>query len=856
MNTKKPIIGATVSTPLGIEAIKKLIGDIGGSGTPLHYSTERTAGFVESYYSLAKNKCSSQDIKEGEVILHYFGLMKVREITDDSYYCELVVLNTANAAGGGTPLHYLTTENIIPYNDTYILIKSECSSQDIKEGELILTKQGLLKVTSVTANNVYGDMVVQFSGGGNATPLHYCTSDNTIYKDGLDGLLKSKCSSQNIAEGELILHRLGLYKVVSIDSSYYYCEIVVVFSGGGGNSITITDIEESEESGGSNVVTFSDGNTLTVRNGKDGGGDIPSDITERLESVEGQLEELATYVTPQMYGAKGDGVTDDTAAIQAALDASSLVYIPDGTYLVNTDKNNSNRPGGIIYPKSNQTIILSDKALLKAMFWDTDNINQQQIMFLLEGVDNVHIKGGKLQGDRSEHSNKKFEHDYGVYLSGCKNVTVEQMEMFDFRGDGIMIRYHGGNSSISKNVTVSNCVIHDCSRQGISLCGAEHINIVDCEIYGIIGHSPESGIDIEPEGSIGVCKNINIENCHIHDTNQASIILSSKEKPVEDIKIRACKVDNINAQEGEGVFISDTEFRILYVFSGAFAQVNNCLGQQVMFSSGNGSFNNCVFKNTTQLSIIGFDCSVFSDDSKEYIASELASFTNCQFVTNETAQHLVRFAAGGADKYAEAGHYQDGVLEFVNCSIELSANTSFAQRLPGKELRLINTKTHCKPVTLYNFFPVGNIFPCKVVMNGCTITTDGEVRCLASFYNDCEFIFDLTNNTFPSFRKLFSREYTDAVPTGTVRLFNNVLNTTDIITPNNFSIIGIPTKISELTNDSGFLTSVPSEYVTETELIGKGYLTSIPSDYVTETELGNKGYLTLATLPKYNGGVS
>ena len=83
----------------------------------------------------------------------------------------------------------------------------------------------------------------------------------------------------------------------------------------------------------------------------------------------------------------------------------------------------------------------------------------------------------------------------------------------------------------------------------------------------------------------------------------------------------------------------------------------------------------------------------------------------------------------------------------------------------------------------------------------------------------------------------------------------------------------IPTKTSELTNDSNFLTSVPSEYVTETELNAKGYLTehqsleeyakstdiptktseltndsnfltSVPSEYVTETELNAKGYLT------------
>ncbi len=79
----------------------------------------------------------------------------------------------------------------------------------------------------------------------------------------------------------------------------------------------------------------------------------------------------------------------------------------------------------------------------------------------------------------------------------------------------------------------------------------------------------------------------------------------------------------------------------------------------------------------------------------------------------------------------------------------------------------------------------------------------------------------------------------------------------------------IPTKVSQLANDSGFITasevptqdlsgyvttealnakgyitSVPDEYVTETELLAKGYITSVPSEYVTETELSAKKYLT------------
>jgi hypothetical protein len=59
----------------------------------------------------------------------------------------------------------------------------------------------------------------------------------------------------------------------------------------------------------------------------------------------------------------------------------------------------------------------------------------------------------------------------------------------------------------------------------------------------------------------------------------------------------------------------------------------------------------------------------------------------------------------------------------------------------------------------------------------------------------------------------------------------------------------IPTNISAFTNDKGYLTTVPGEYITETELSAKGYITSIPSEYVTETELAGKGYLITESDP-------
>ena len=60
-------------------------------------------------------------------------------------------------------------------------------------------------------------------------------------------------------------------------------------------------------------------------------------------------------------------------------------------------------------------------------------------------------------------------------------------------------------------------------------------------------------------------------------------------------------------------------------------------------------------------------------------------------------------------------------------------------------------------------------------------------------------------------------------------------------------ILEIPSKTSQLENDSGFLTEHQSlaDYAKKSEIPDvSGFITEIPSEYVTETELDAKGYLT------------
>ena len=49
---------------------------------------------------------------------------------------------------------------------------------------------------------------------------------------------------------------------------------------------------------------------------------------------EHEAEIVNNYVTPQMYGAVGDGIFDDTTALQSTINSGKPIFIPDGTYVI------------------------------------------------------------------------------------------------------------------------------------------------------------------------------------------------------------------------------------------------------------------------------------------------------------------------------------------------------------------------------------------------------------------------------------------------------------------------------------------------------------------------------------------
>lgn len=175
---------------------------------------------------------------------------------------------------------------------------------------------------------------------------------------------------------------------------------------------------------------------------------------------------LAGYVTPQDYGATGNGTTDDTAAFVAALAAvssnGSTILVPTGSYRISST----------LAPSVNGTIlagtgwgsqILYDGTVASTAIAPTGNIR-------------CFLRDIRISQSNASHA--------GIALdwSGANTSTIERVLV-----DG------GGSSGVSPLTGVkfnaSTChynVVRDCrvgyggtSSTGISIIGSSHSNTVD-----------------------------------------------------------------------------------------------------------------------------------------------------------------------------------------------------------------------------------------------------------------------------------------------------------------------------------------------------------------------------------------
>lgn len=228
-----------------------------------------------------------------------------------------------------------------------------------------------------------------------------------------------------------------------------------------------------------------------------------------------KLHILKDYVTPQMFGAKGDGVTDDTNAIQAAINSGNKVVIPEGTYKVSAHTKYNKPltdPGSLYINKDNFEIIGRGEVLLIAS--DVDTV-MGEIMNIANcsnvRVSNITFVGGKTTA--TEHS----EWLYGVNMWKVNGVTIENCVFRDFIGDGLRWgTYILDQTGHSGNITIEDCNFENCYRNCVSVGDNIETSVIrNCVFKNYGNMAPKAGVDIEmePDG-YSILKNVIVDKCY------------------------------------------------------------------------------------------------------------------------------------------------------------------------------------------------------------------------------------------------------------------------------------------------------------------------------------------------------
>lgn len=354
-------------------------------------------------------------------------------------------------------------------------------------------------------------------------------------------------------------------------------------------------------------------------------------LTEPKFSDALKLKAIKDYVTPEMFGAVGDGETDDTDAIQSALNNGLPVYFANKVYKLTK----------AIEFTHNNTVLFADNATL--LYTNTDIVISSSLIFA-NTKNNIVIDGIKFD------FGPQVVMKYGMSLLTCNNIRITNSEFT--RGFGYSMRLNN-----STNIDIRNCYFHNITGGsgnpggGIYGIGLTNMTVEGCrcdQLYDhfiyLAGGELTNKIIItecicENTGTAGLtngsaivcyaeCKNVLISDIYFNSCKQAInisryaseiltpsfisisniIIENSSENAINIAGLASSYIDNINASNIMILGTGQDGMNIEYVKTSAFNNISviNTARYAISLSgSDNNEFTNIYIYSADTAVLIG-----------------------------------------------------------------------------------------------------------------------------------------------------------------------------------------------------------------------------------------------------------
>ncbi len=187
------------------------------------------------------------------------------------------------------------------------------------------------------------------------------------------------------------------------------------------------------------------------------------------------------------YGVVGDGTTDDTTAIQTALDKTGTIYFPAGTYKITSALNIS----------SNSTLMGDGKEKTVLYFYKASNPASDEFMLKAEDKTNITVKNLTLSSNAYDdglfnlgtYTTSPVPHYTanvqgrinGLFISSCTNVNVLDCEVRYFNYHGIRVSV-SNSTTYNENLVFDNIHGHHCRQTPISILGTKNFKVTNCTL--------------------------------------------------------------------------------------------------------------------------------------------------------------------------------------------------------------------------------------------------------------------------------------------------------------------------------------------------------------------------------------